>query len=149
MKVTQEILTALEKLQKQTARELGKTDTRGCLQVICKKTGLSSNYLYRIKLGQNISEENWGKLFPMLRPYLSNQFNPIDGDNKCVAAPPSISSLENLQDAMTQLAPNAQHVVAGIINVYGVPVERVRSAIQEVIKDQPTRDELIQKIFGV
>lgn len=97
----------------------------------------------------NIGETYWGQMLPVLQEFLPPSFVPTyaaeNVDAPKVKKP--AESLKQLQNAMTQLVPNAKHVIAGVINVYGVPVERIHSAINDSDLTPRQKRELKEKIF--
>lgn len=90
------------------------------------------------------TQGTWEKLYPELQNYYDTKSVNIDENSEEIT---QTSSVKDVIDMLDRHAPGRQ-IVTGIINVYGVPVEKVITAIRESNLNEKQRQELREKIFS-
>lgn len=90
------------------------------------------------------TQGTWEKLYPELQDYYDTKSVNIDENSEEIT---QTSSVKDVIDMLDRHAPGRQ-IVTGIINVYGVPVEKVITAIRESNLNEKQRQELREKIFS-
>lgn len=91
---------------------------------------------------RSCTKATWDKLYKMIVPFYSDQPSSEDGDDLLKSA-----TVKDIADVVEKYAPGRQ-IVTGIINVNGIPVERISSAISTaafLTEDQ--KRYLIYEIF--
>lgn len=105
----------------------------------------SSINQYKNRTTKACTQGTWEKLYPELQNYYDTKSVNIDDKN-----PEEITQTSSVKDVIDMLdrhAPGRQ-IITGIINVYGVPVEKVITAIRESNLNEKQRQELREKIFS-
>lgn len=129
--------------------------THGSKKKLAELIPCKANYLSRWSKPDNYkgtpNEENLKKLIPFLRPYLPEDFD----FNSIRDTPPNTrfpmeEKKKGYMSWLEQLSENrSQNIIAGgVINVYGIPIEKIQNAINESSLTQEQKNELTLKIFS-
>lgn len=85
----------------------------------------------------------WDRLYPLIAPYYEN-VPPSTIDNVTKLKAPA--TVKDITEVLEQFAPGRQ-IITGVINVYGVPIEKINTAINDSSLSAEQKRELKEKIF--
>lgn len=116
-----------------------------------KIIGIPSNYLSRWKNSATYNlkptPEMWERLYPYISKYLPNNFDL----NSLYNSKPLIEtkSSKDVEKFLKEFAVLAKHnnIFTGIIQVQGIPIEKIKEAIRDTALSETQRKELIYRIF--
>ncbi len=136
-KITKEIRDAITRA----------VESEGSQEAFAQKSGLLQKSVSTYISGQvvTMNERTYRDLLPHIEPFLPTPMNKASTQQQ--KSEPD-KPLKPLTDVMTQLVPNAQHVIAGVINVHGVPNDKITMAIKQSSLTEDQKKELILRIFS-
>lgn len=118
-------------------------DSLGGQSEVARRAGLnqpSSLNKYINGSTQTCNVETWEKLFKVIEEYYPGfQHNTVSET--------TADKLVSLTDILGELAPGKQ-IITGVLNLSGVPAEKIRKAIADAKLTEEQRRDLIFRIFG-
>ena len=107
------------------------------------KLGASSINQYCNGKTSTCTQAVWDRLYPLIAPYYENA-PPSTTDNVTKLKAPA--TVKDITEVLEQFAPGRQ-IITGVINVYGVPIEKINAAINGSSLSAEQKRELKEKIF--
>lgn len=142
MKINKEIIAAIEAAI-QSFSDYG-------IKGLASKIGVNPNAITRWrnpeKYQKTITDENWQKLYPAIKPYLPTDFNSKKPDKE-FSQSQSSQRVQPEEIVLRTFTPG-QQIITGVINVYGVPNEKIIEALKTTDLTESQKDELRRKIFS-
>ncbi len=85
----------------------------------------------------------WNRLYPLIAPYYENTTPALTDDEIKLKTP---ATVRDITEILEQFAPGRQ-IITGVINVYGVSIEKINAAINDSSLSEEQKRELKEKIF--
>lgn len=141
MKINEKIIQAI----RAAIQDLGDYGTKK----LADKIGVNPNSITRwqnLEYQNSITDKNWGKLYPAIKPYLPTDFDPKKSDKE-FSKPEPRRNIPPEEIVLKTFTPG-QQIITGVINVHGVPNEKIIEALKTADLTESQKDELRRKIFS-